>query len=290
MCSSGNFMLQVQNYTESYNNSQVKNFINKPVSPSFGYKDYETVRQENRNYEKTVIYAGLLQLFSSSLNKISRWLGNKLTNGKEFTDIGNVQRVAGDMVKKNTLDVNIEYVTPQNLSELSRKYGGAAELSEVAAGRNAFFSPAKKLAVAPKTKPSLLLHELGHAINSKSKFWYALQKSRSYTALAPVAALFMSKAKSEDGKPNFVERNAGVLGFCAFLPTIIEEGKASLRGIKQAKKTLANEIKSGKVNLGALKKNYAIAWLTYVLAGIGLGVATKYSVIENKFSEGSQIS
>lgn len=246
----------------------------------YAYDNYPRSEGQD-NYAKTAITAGFLQLLSSSLNKLSRWLGNRLANGKEFSTPENVRRVANDMVKNNNLDVTIEYISPENLSKMSQKYGSG--LDDVAAGRNAFFSPEKKLAVAPKAKPSLLPHELGHAINSKSKFWSIMQKSRRYTPMVPLAVWFLSKTgKDEHGKPNFVERNAGLLGFSAFLPTIIEEGKASLRGIEQAKKTLAKEIKSGKVNLGALKRNYLTAWLTYVLAGIGLGVATKYSIVENK--------
>lgn len=253
-----------------------------------GYSGYETNghgRQDNvDDYGKTVLTAGLLQALSSSLNKISRWLSNRLTAGKEFTSAENVGRVANDMVSKNKLDVTIEYISPENLGRMTQKYGPGLE--EVAAGRNAFFSSEKKLAVAPKSKPSLLPHELGHAINAKSKFWSLMQKSRRYTPMVPLAVWFLSKAgTNKDGKPNFIERNAGLLGFSAFLPTIIEEGKASLRGISQAKKTLANEIKAGKVNLNVLKRNYLTAWLTYVLAGIGLGIATKYSVVENKLYE-----
>lgn len=254
-----------------------------PYERSFhSYGNYGS-NDNGETYAKTALTAGLLQVLSSSLNKMSRWLGNRLVNGKEFTNAENVRRVSNDMVKNNKLDVTVEYISPENMDRLSLKYGVA--LDDVAAGKNAFFSAEKRLAVAPMSKPSLLPHELGHAINSKSKFWSFMQKSRRYAPVVPLAVLLMSKfGKKENGKPNFVERNAGLLGFSAFLPTIIEEGKASLRGIKQAKKTLANEIKLGKVNLSALKRNYLTAWLTYLLAGIGLGIATKYSIVENKLS------
>ena len=63
-----------------------------------------------------------------------------------------------------------------------------------------------------------------------------------------------------------------MIGFSAFLPTIIEEGMASLRGIKAAK------VLGNKANLNVLKRNYGLAWGTYVLAGVGLGLAAKQSV------------
>ena len=56
--------------------------------------------------------------------------------------------------------------------------------------------------------------------------------------------------------------------------TIIEEGIASLRGIQAAKRTLGGQ----NIKLGALKRNYFFAWMTYLLAGLGLGVAAKLSV------------
>ena len=38
------------------------------------------------------------------------------------------------------------------------------------------------------------------------------------------------------------------------------------------------------MNLKPLKRNYAFAWLTYVIAGLGLGVAAKQSVLTEKKS------
>ena len=103
-----------------------------------------------------------------------------------------------------------------------------------------------------------------------------LQKSRGYVSAVPAALLFANGLfKNNDDKPNFVERNAGKIGFLAFLPTIIEEGMASVRGLKYAKKLKG-------VNLAPLKRNYFFAWMTYVIAGLGLGVAAKQALLESK--------
>jgi len=109
-----------------------------------------------------------------------------------------------------------------------------------------------------------------------------LQKSRKYAMAAPMALLALSKfvGRKDENKPNFIERNAGILGFSAFLPTIIEEGMASLKGIKAISKT-PKELLKGAVNSGILKRNYLLALGTYVLAGIGLGVASKQAILEN---------
>lgn len=103
-----------------------------------------------------------------------------------------------------------------------------------------------------------------------------LQKSRGYVSAVP-ATLLMLKGLcgNKDDKPNFIERNAGKIGFLAFLPTIVEEGIASLRGLKYAK-----QLKG--VNLSALKRNYFFAWMTYVIAGLGLAVGAKQALLESK--------
>lgn len=281
-------MIQVQDYSQNYNNFRSRSLQNPKSKPSFGMNSGNTPDTNSEGLEMTALTAFALQALSSSLDSGTRWLAGKLANGKEFTSAENVKKVADDIVKNNKLNVNVEYIGQDNLKQMIKTYGLDEDLRVVSEGQNAFFSSENKLAVAPKSKPSLIAHELGHAVNAKSKFWSALQKSRRYTPFVPLAALLLSKVNpNKDGSPNFIERNAGILGFCAYLPTILEEGKASLRGISQVKKTLANEIKSGKVNLGVLKRNYAIAWLTYVLAGLGLGVATKFATLEDKLNSTS---
>ena len=229
------------------------------------------------NPEKTVLTAGLLQAFALFLHKASEWCGNKLMQGKEFTNGENVKQIAQNMVKKNKLNVDVDFIDANNINKYPKVLQEA--LKPVARGENAFYTDQFKLAVAPKNKPSLILHELGHAINAhKGKFLKFLQKSRMFVSAVPTALLMLNGlSKQDDNKPSFIERNAGKIGFAAFLPTIVEEGLASIRGVKAAKATLGNS-----VNLKPLKRNYFFAWLTYLIAGIGLGIAAKQSVIENK--------
>ncbi len=257
----------------NYSNSQYYYLMPNNNTISHTYKE----NAEEQIPEKTILTAGLLQAFAIFLHKASKWCGNKLMGGKEFTNADNINKVAQDMVNKNKLNVNVDFIDSNNI----RKYPQAlqAELGPVARGENAFYTDRFKLAVAPKSKPSLILHELGHAINAhKGKFLKALQKSRIYVSAVPTALLILNGMfKQKDNNPNFVERNAGIIGFAAFLPTIAEEGLASIRGIKAARETLGKSI-----NLAPLKRNYFFAWLTYLIAGIGLGVAAKQSLIENK--------
>lgn len=226
---------------------------------------------------KTVATAGILQALAMFLQKASQWCGNKLMQGKEFTTPENIKKTAQQMVKDNNLNVKVDYIDHINI----KKYPAEMRemLTPVARGENAFYADGLKLAVAPESKPSLILHELGHAINAgKGKFMRFLQKSRGYVSAVP-ATLLMLKGLfgNKDDKPDFIERNAGKIGFLAFLPTIIEEGIASLRGLKYAKKLKG-------VNLSTLKRNYFFAWMTYVIAGLGLAVGAKQALLESKKS------
>ena len=231
---------------------------------------------------KTVGLAALLQVLAIGIQNGSQWFAKKLEAGKEFTSADNVHKIAENMKRRNNLNVTVDYITPANRERYRFNPALYNELNAVAQGKNAFYADRYKLAVAPKSKPSLILHELGHAANTKNGLLKLLQKSRRYSVYAPIALLLASKAigKKENGEKNFIEKNAGVLGFAAFLPTIIEEGAASLKGINAVKKVPKNLLK-GALNTNILKRNYLCALATYILAGVGLGIASKQTIIEN---------
>ena len=267
------------------------NINQRYMTPSMG-SSYSTARvhQQEENPEvKTIAKAGLLQAAAILLTKVSEWCGQKLMQGKEFTNARNINEIAEEMLTSNNLKykISVRYIdnsNAKNIAEQIKRARGvdmSKDLNTVARGANAFYSDGLKLAVAPKSKPSLILHELGHAITAhKGKFMKFLQKSRIYAASVPTALLmFNEMMPKKQGEETFIERHAGKIGFCAFLPTIIEEGLASWRGISAAekiKKTVSN------MDLKPLKRNYAFAWLTYVISGLGLGIAAKQAILENK--------
>ena len=233
----------------------------------------------SKNQAGSIASLGILQAISSGLQKLSQVCAYKLSAGKEFADSKTVKNIAQNMKVKNGLDTAIEYVTPQNMSQIASKYGINGLLDEVAKGRNAFFMSTKKIAVAPESKPSLILHELGHAINAKKPLTKFLQNSRRFAPYAPTAVLLASQLvpDKKDGKPSFVKKYGGLLGFAAFLPTIIEEALASLKGIKAAKGTI------GKAPaLKILTKNYGLALATYIISGVVLGISTKIALKERE--------
>lgn len=283
----------------SYNPySSYNNYYPYPSYVDYGYApQYQQPQQaQEENPAKTVGLVALLQAIAMALPKISNYFSAKLMAGKEYTSAENVEKVVDYMKKKNNLNVDVHFINEGNKNNISRAYGLGNSLDVVAKGENAFYvdnlnlsQEAKnaglksKIAVAPSSKPSLIQHELGHGINATKKFTKLLQKSRRYSVYAPVALLLASKImpQKENGQQNFIQRNAGILGFAAFLPTIIEEGLASFKGIKSAKEMLKKGLLKGPVKLNILKRNYAFALATYILAGIGLGVASKQTIIEN---------
>lgn len=249
------------------------------------YTEYDDAQNVSENTAKTAGLAVLLQTMAIALQKGSQWFAKKLEAGKEFTSAENVKKIADKMLIDNNMrDVTVDYISDANKHRYMSKIPGLAkDIEDVAKGQNAFYTNELKLAVAPKHKPSLILHELGHAGNAKNWFLKLLQKSRKYAMGAPTALLFASKllGKDKDGNDNFIARNAGKLGFMAFLPTIIEEAAASLRGIKAIDKVPKHLLK-GTLNKSVLKRNYFCALATYIIAGLGLGIASRQTILENK--------
>lgn len=221
--------------------------------------------------------AGSLSVAQAFVKKLSEAFAHLLMAGKEFTSAENVKKVANAMKENNGLKANIHFIDNANKEILKKQFPNlAGNIDIVANGKNAFYTKLNNITVAPKSKPSLILHEIGHAINNeKSTICKALQKSRVIGYNAPAILLLANHffSNKKDGEETFIEKHAGKLGFVAFLPTIIEEGTASLRGINAAKQTLGKG-----VNLGHLKRNYFFAWMTYLLGGIGIGLASKLAV------------
>ena len=148
-------------------------------------------------------------------------------------------------------------------------------------GKNAFYLPNAQAIVINKDKMSwAAFHEMGHALNKNTAgLGNVLQKIRGpFGALAGIAlltALFKRK-KVEGEKPKnaidkvttFIKDNCGKLAFVSMVPLLMEEGLASMKGLK-----LANGLLSAE-NLKTVKSLNIKAWLTYAAMAVGVGAAT----------------
>ena len=135
----------------------------------------------------------------------------------------------------------------------------------------------------PEQKLSLTaFHEIGHAANANlSKIGKLLQKSRAplMFGVMPIIALIAlwKTKKAPEQKPQgavdktttFIKENSGKLTFAAFLPILIEEAMASIKGNKFAKNAgLSTEL------LSKVVKTNKIGYLTYV----GSALLTSYAI------------
>lgn len=173
-------------------------------------------------------------------------------------------------------------------------------IETIKAGANAAYCPPpNEIVVNSKSIYSSVYHELGHAMNGNgNKISKAIQKAGAITpfGVSLLAPLFLAtglcknpeknKPKEEQTKVgktlDFISNNAGKLTLASYLPLLVEEGSASIRGVKAASKYLPkNAIKN-------LKTNYMKAWGSYaatasiVSAGVALGTAVSNKIREGK--------
>ena len=146
----------------------------------------------------------------------------------------------------------------------------------VSEGKNAFCSSfTRDIMVNTEKFAGASFHEMGHALNaSGGKFMKALSIGRHLSlklGIPIILATALLKSKKKDGEQpkgfidkvtTFVKNNARTLAFAAWIPTLAEEGIASIRGGQLAKKVLDPSI------LKKVNKNNFLAWTTYFLAAV----------------------
>ncbi len=176
----------------------------------------------------------------------------------------------------------------------SGKYTKLAEkLKIIGKGENAFYSPITKDIMINTDKLSgASFHEMGHALNATgSKIIKALAVGRHVTKLfVPlILAVGLLKPKKKDGQEpsgiidkatTFIKNNAGKLSFAMLIPTLAEEGLASIRGGQIAKKVLDPKL------LKKVNRNNALAWTTYLTGALITSGAVALAVkIRDKVAE-----
>ena len=200
--------------------------------------------------------------------------------------LGTVSTKYGKEMKNiiNKSDLNKKIFPKPPVIKMNKKIKEV--IQAVADGKNAFYHPLVKDIIINENKlPAASFHEMGHALNATgSKLMKYLAAGRHVTALIGIPliiAVGLLKPKKKDGeKPTgifdktttFIKNNAGKLTFAALIPTLAEEGIASIRGGKLAKKVLSPELLK-KVNKG----NF-LAWTTYIAGALILSTITAMSV------------
>lgn len=188
--------------------------------------------------------------------------------------------------KKTDYEKNLEEVLKKVMKKNSKQDKKLADtLKIISEGKNACYIPTiKKVFVNPNKMGFSTFHELGHAINHTSKgFKGFLNKSRNFAALlAPLILLtsIIKKKKAPDEQPQsgwdkfttFIKNNCGKLMFLAMVPTIAEEGFASINASKIAKDVLKPDMLKKMNNLNAK------AWGSYVFGALAMSVCGALAV------------
>lgn len=160
-------------------------------------------------------------------------------------------------------------------------------------GRNALYIPfTKQIMINTKELSWAAFHELGHAMNHNiNKLTKYLALSRyGFVGLAPIfVGIGLFKNKKKDGEhpkgtfdkiTTFIKDNCGKLAFLSMVPTMAEEGLASINGGKLAKKVLSADLYK------KVCKSNAIAWCTYLVGATMIGLGANLAVrIRDKIAQ-----
>ena len=263
------------------------------VSAGLGYGTYKGTRQ--------VLQKNINQKLIKQITNVPQRLNDTFWNS------------ATDAYRQSRLSANIVHLDKNNLNDVTRNvidgcgfsrnkiynnwlykliFGDVKQkmrgsLNAISNGRNACYIPKLNKVIVNRDKMAFsVFHELGHSMNANGAGiakW--LNKSRGYFALgAPLIlalSLLTNKSKeNEDGKigvfgkiKNFIKNNCGILAAACMLPTVAEEGLASIKGAKLAKPHL------DKTAFKTLNGLNAKAWCTYLAAAAITGIAVKAAVV-----------
>lgn len=207
-----------------------------------------------------------------------RQLSKEVANNHLYKDaFENSIKVAG-------LDKKGVQIIPMQYSKFTDSYS---------LGKNAAYVPKQRCIQINTDKISIAgFHELGHAMNDLTgKFGKLLSKTRwpgrILAGWMGTIALF-SRPKPKEAprsKFDFVKDHCGKIAFACMLPTVFEEGLASYKGIKMARKTgLAEPL------IQNMKKLYKKALGTYVGHAVATGLAVgAASMIMDKFTRPKKV-
>lgn len=164
-------------------------------------------------------------------------------------------------------------------------------------GKNAFCAAGTKdIAVNLEKIPLTTFHEMGHGLNSLQKSGRMLVKSRlplQYIGVPIILTAALLKGKKPEGeKPQgsfdksttFIKDHVGRLTLAAWVPTLLEEGLASIKGVKMAKEAGLSQDLLKKLKIGSVK-----AWSTYMLGALATAATVRLAVeVKDRIAEFGQ--
>ena len=242
---------------------------------------------------------------SEFMKKIKELVKKFITKKIDENSISEAETSVKNLIKYDRKDFKALNAINEEIRSNKRiaKYGkeGSKKISGIIAkfqalmfkeGNNACYLPhANKIITPDKSLQTSVFHEMGHALNNNGGMLLkALQKARPLAKIAPPIILLVAllnkrkttdKPKENDSKlqkgADFVKKNAGILTGLSFMPMILEEGIASLRGQKIAK----NLTKTGELSKELFKKvkqTNLCGFTSYALAGIIGYISVKLAV------------
>ena len=153
-----------------------------------------------------------------------------------------------------------------------------------AQGKNACYMPAtSQILVNQEKKANTMFHEMGHAINAKGVgLGKILAKTRAKGAKTVPFVFGISMLTPKDNEDNptknkyykgllSLKKHAGLIASACLVPLVAEEGLASIKGGKLAKKVLSPELYK-KVNKSNIKAFSAYSILM-IMVGCGTALA-----------------
>lgn len=281
-------------------------YLPKVISKPYGRYFMGEVKSIPGNMQQQYWEAGQKAFINSGLSQ----------KGINIVDINskNVKTVISDTITKaenftqniyKKLGIDISVIKNKEKTRAKWKYilfGESSKdkltnaLCQIYKGNSAGFHPASKSVYVNKEKMGFsVFHEMGHAVNATEKgirkvLSYGRQGTALLVPILLVAALLKKRQPESDAEPkkvqrkkNFLKDNIGILSFACMLPTVAEEGLASINGAKLAKNVMNVDMykKLNKINAKAFGSYAILAALIGIFTQLAVNIKDKVAAPKN---------
>lgn len=227
-------------------------------------------KQEINNDEYEQIEKGVKQVLEKDTDLAKKGVSILKYSPETKDEINSILKSEADTFAKFTPKIHKDAMVEE-----------AAEA--ISTGSNAIYARANKKIVLPAEKLSIsVFHEVGHASNNFGRIGNTLMKSRSLAILSfPLFLVALLKSKKSpdensegfiDKTTDFIKNNIGKLSFLTCLPILAEEGLASVKGVKFAKKVLDPKL------LDKVKTDCKAGFLSYLITFATVSAASALAV------------